>query len=56
METNNDIKYRHKYAKTPSEKHRKDVRDFFQGSSVTKQVSAFSIAQISQDIVRALIR
>lgn len=56
MEPNNDIEYRDKTVKSPSEKHRKDVDNFFQGSSVIKEVSAFSIAQISQDMVRAFIR
>jgi hypothetical protein len=54
--TDNDIEYGHKTIKAPSETLRKDIRTFFQGSSVTKQATPFSIAQVVQDLVRGLLR
>jgi hypothetical protein len=56
--TDNDIEYGHKTVRDryPSNRLIIDVDEFFQGSSVTKQVSAFSIAKITQEMVSAFIR
>lgn len=56
MTVNNYTEYKDKTARNPPGEVVRDVDCFFHGSTVTKEVSAFSIAQIAQDILRALIR
>jgi hypothetical protein len=58
MEPNNDIEYEHKSVRNqyPPNRLIVDVDEFFEGSSVIKEISALSIAKIAQDMLVGLIR
>lgn len=58
MEPNNDIEYGYKSVRNqyPPNRLIVDVDEFFEGSSVIKEISALSIAKIAQDMLAGLIR